>query len=844
MLTPSANFNALRQATGNHITQKCVIEVGNYLLASKGASILAVSSEFSADWPAAGMIDGDRTHINAGAASAAENGVGLSVWQGNNLSDGSGNVSENFTIDLGQMRSVNRVTLIFWPDATKNGNLGSIGPKDFLIEYWDGASTLGYGEGGYGEEGYGGFGYLPWTALVDKCSEIGKAATTISGGQVTGNVNDMVVFESPTPQNVEHLRITISKLQAAAVRTRIVAVELTLAVDVSEAVTAASRQRKKDYHLERRQASLLQLSLRNFDKRFNDKLTPTDAQIAAGFFNTSIRPNLPIRYFAGFSGVNAQMFSGYIDSWEYDGMNRNVRLQARDFFKFMVKPKITPKLKTSKSLEFLVELVANYQNFPSNLMLLDTTTISPAYFMPKDQAIQQVLNELQDATGNAEVFFDEFGQLNFRSYLTVIKHIWFQGSQADFQAGTNINNTDAVSVPGSLVIANVASVYFAEGNWYSAISPVLDGKVEFTSFLASTDTGAATSIDFFLRVTNDGGVTFTPWREILPGSRGLISKWNHWYPQIQVWARLRTSNTAATPKLLDFTVRYTSRGGSNMVSLTPDWEALDTTVLLNTKRRLTDQVGGANYMISRSIVKSTPTFVGSGAVDAWQGTYNGAAVSATNPLFVPVGTTSFQIDFGQTKYNVPQTVVITLGTAVATTSLTSDPNKPILTISATVAGTITQLKLTGTPFVQNGTVEAVSDASDEVLDNFGVNVDTLQNDYIDNVDLAQSIADNFILLFGQGPLDWIQEAEVRFSPNAQLNDRVTVVDSFAGISDDYVAIGLTDDLVIDSGSSFSSKTTAELVKIGAGATATQAAYFGSGGVFYYSGFRFGGDYRR
>lgn len=839
MQTPSSIFNTLRERPGNAITQKCVIEVGNYALTSKGASATA-SSEFSADWPASGAIDGDRTHINAGAAAVAENGIGRSVWQGNTLSlfgygagaygagayGGGGAMSEWIAIDLGQLRRVNRIKIIFWPDSTKNNNLGSIGAEDFLIEK-------------SGEP----LSFSAWTGLQDKCAEIGKNPTTISAGQVTGNDNDMVVFEDPTPQSLRYVRMTASSLQSPGVRLRVVAIEITLAVDVTDAVMAMSRRRSKDYHLDHRTAAIMQLTLRNDAGRFNDRMTPTAAQITAGWFNNLIRPNLEVRYYAGFSGVNCQMFSGFIDYWEPEATGRIVKVQARDFFKFLVKPKITTKLKTSWTLEALVELVANYQNFPSNLMVLDSTTIAPAYFMPKDQTVQQVLNDLQDTTGSAEIYFDEFGRLNFRSYLTVIKHIWFQGSQADFQGGTNVNNSDATSVPGALVIANVAGVYFREANWYSALSPDFDGKVEFNTLLASTETGPATSVDFFLRVTEDGGITFTPWREIIPSNGGLISKWNHWYGQIQLWARLRTSNTATTPKLLDFTVRYTSRGGSSMVSATADWNTKDTTTLLGFKRRLTDQVGGANFMVSRSIVKSTPTFISSGSVLAWQGTYNGEAVSAANPLFVPVGTTTILVDFGDSKYNVPQTVNMTLGSAVATSSITSDPSKPTLTITATTAGTITALTISGMPFVQNGIVEAISDAEQEIVDDYGVNEDTLSNDYIDNVDLAQSIADSTILRFGQGPLDWIPEAMVQFSPNAQLNDRVTVTDRFSGIANDYVAIGLTDELSIGSDVSFTAKTTAELVKIGAGSAQTQAAYYGSGGVFYFDNFRFGGSYQ-
>lgn len=927
MLTPSPNFNALRERPGNHITQKCVIDIGNFALRSKGAFATA-SSQYSADWPASGVVNGDRTHINAGAASASENKLGGSVWRGSAVSDGSGNIAENILVDLGIPRRINRIRLIFWPGSTKNGNLGSIAPKDFLIKR-DGNVDSGYGDGGFGldDPSYNGLPYgggsliVPWTGLVDKSPEIGKSPVTIASGQVTGSTNDMVVFEDPLPQTCQKIQIFITKLQAAGANARIVAIEITLAVDISDAVTAMSRQMVKDYHLERRQATLLQLTLRNHDGRFNDRMVPTDAQVETGFFNNYIRPNLEIRYFAGFSGVNAQMFSGFVDIWKPLSSAKSVALQARDFYKFLVKPTISTPIKSGWSLEALVELVANYQNFPSNLMILDTTTIYPTLFAPNAESVRSVLNKLQDATGDAEIYFDAFGRLNFRSYLSIIKHIWLQSSQADFQAGTNVNNTDAVAVPGALVLSNVAGVYANEGNWYSVLSPVLAGKVQFDSLLASMATGPSTSIDLFLRVTNNGGSTFTPWRRVIPQQGGLISKWNQFYGQIQLWARLRTSDTTTTPQLLDFTVRYTSRGGSQIFSNTPDWSTKDTTTLLELERTLTDTIGGTNYLVSRSIVKSTPVFPSSGAVTAWQGTYNGAAISPTNPMSVPVsqvvtnfpatslsvnaiqlpssiaatasvtgvflqsdpsevGTNFFStgsdydpttgvislatplpnsntavliryttnlviliVDFGSVQYAVPQVVNMTVSSGAATAVLSNDPSKPTLTITATAAAVITDLTISGSPFVKPGTIQAISDAPREIKDDYGVNEDTLQNDYIDNIDLAQSIANNTIGRFGQGPLDWIDNADLRFSPNAQLNDRVTVIEKFSKIADDYGIMALTDKLVINSQSkTFSADTMAQLVKIGAGAVATVPAYFG-GGTYFYGEFDNGGDGR-
>lgn len=834
MLNPGGNFEALREAQGNHITQKCVLDLGNFALTSKGASVIA-SSEFSADWPASGIINGDRTHINAGAPSVAENGIGGSVWQGANLADVGGNVSEYVTIDLGALYKVNRIKVIWWPDNTKTGNLGSIGGKDFLFERIS-TGEGGYGEGGYGEGTYGGF--TPWAGLLDKSAEVGKAPTTIVDGQVTGNVNDLNVFEDPNPEETQVIKLSISKLQSGNIRARIVAIEITIAVDISDYVSAMSRSRSRDFKLNRRLSTELNLTLINYDRRFSRSHVPTAEETAAGFFNDRIRPNMEVRYFAGFSGLNSQMFTGFIDHWKPTAQSRLVKLKGRDYFKFFINQTVSTNLKTNQSLEALVELLGNLANFPSNMMLLDTTTVRVPFFMPKDKKVLDQMNSLGDAVGDSEVYVDEFGRLNFRSYLNVISHVYFVSDAASFQAGTN-DNTDSTTAPGEVRLALSGPNYVPEGTWTGTLSPELEGKVEFVEFQAAYETGPSTSVDFFIRVSDDGGVTFTPWRQVIPGTP--MSKWNHYAEQVQVRFRLRSSDPTQTPKVFNFTVKYRSRGGSQQTQDAPVLFLKDSTTMLDLNQVYSDEVGGANYIITKETVKSKPTFLSSGSQDAWIATVNSEAVSPTNPLTVPVGDTTFEVDLGNTQYDVPQTVVMTLGTAVATASITSHPSKPILTITATVAGTISELKLTGTPFVQEGTVEAVVEAEDEIQADYGPQDDVFESNYIDNVDLARDIATAKIARFGQGPIDWLQDVPCRFSPNIQVNDRTRIVEGNTDIDADYVILGAMDVLSASADRSFSAETRAELVKIGSGATVPDPAYYGSGGVFYYDNFRFGGS---
>ena len=820
MQNPGGNFEALRESDINVITHRCFLDLQNYALTTQGASVVA-SSELSADWPAAGIINGDRTHINAGPASGAEDGIGLSTWQGNILADGAGNLTPNetITIALGQVRKINRIKIICWPHATKNNNIGAaVGLKDFLIEKNPLAS---------------GGAFSAWTGLADKNAEIGKLATTIASGQVTGNTDDMNVFEDATLQSVGQLRITISKLQSGSIRARIIEIEVTRSVDITEDLNNVNVNRRKDYRQNHRLASEVNLSLTNFDRQFSPNHVPNSTEMAAGYFNAELRPNLEIRYFQGFSNINCQLITAFIDRINIDANNRLATIKARDYFKFFIPKKITTNLKATKSLEYLVEFLSNLANFPSNMILLDTTTVTPALYMAKDVKILDEMNKLGDATGDAEVFMDEFGRLNFRSYLNVISHIYFLSSAADFQAGTN-TNTDSVTAPGEVRLALSGPNYVAEGEWTSAISPALEGLLEYLLFETSQETGPATSIDWFIRVSADG-INFTPWREAYPGTN--MTKWNHWWNFFQVKARMRTSDPTQTPKVFSITVHYHSRGGSAKTQSVAVLNFLYNGTLLNMNQTLTDELGGANYLINKSVVKSKPTFRSSGTQVAWRATINNAYVSVSNLLTVTVGVQTFNVDLGDYQYDVPQAVTLTLGTATATASLSSHPSKPVLTLTVTGAGTITDLHIEGTPFVQEGTVEVITYGKQELIDLYGEREDVLENDFIDNKDMAEDISKSVIQRFQQ-PLTWLPDAQVRPTPNIQINDRSKIVEINSDLNNDFLPIAIQHEITTSEQSDLSAVTKLELVKIGDEGNIHEPAFYG--GYFYFDGFKFGG----
>jgi hypothetical protein len=76
----SPEFKAAQSRRTRHPKKEVFIVGRNMASPTRGASIVS-SGDFSADYPAAGAIDGDRTHINYGPAAGADNGKGRSGWR-------------------------------------------------------------------------------------------------------------------------------------------------------------------------------------------------------------------------------------------------------------------------------------------------------------------------------------------------------------------------------------------------------------------------------------------------------------------------------------------------------------------------------------------------------------------------------------------------------------------------------------------------------------------------------------------------------------------------------------------------------------------------------------------
>lgn len=279
-------------------------------------------------------------------------------------------------------------------------------------------------------------------------------------------------------------------------------------------------------------------------------------------------------------------------------------------------------------------------------------------------------------------------------------------------------------------------------------------------------------------------------------------------------AVLTSSDGAATTEVAQVRVSWTVQGGSDKFPAT-SVATLDAALnAVRLSQNLSDEIGGTSPIFNKAIIKSDPVYLSTGGtIPAWEAVQNGAAVSVTNKLFLNVGDTVFNLDFGETAFSVPQTVNITFeAPAAGTTALTSHPTKPVLTVTMTTAGNVTALNVTGIPFIRKGPIEAVAQSTDALIDKFDLREFVLENDFIQTPELAQAIATTVRDAF-QNPTTWIPALSIRPFWTLQLQDRVTVKEPQAGIDGDYQVISLTHRLEISHDAVNAAATDVVLVKI-------------------------------
>jgi len=402
LISVPARFTSALRGDGNYPVAQVSLVLGNYFSnAIYGSTVSASSTDGSGNYPAAGAIDGDRTEINVGAASGADNGVGKSSWRS---ATAPSVTPQTLTIDMGSSRTINRIKLY---------HLASHGLKSYKLESSPDNSA--------------------WTLIAKTADQGGTIVTT--------NQLDTINF---TDTVCRYVRLTIADTVVVADKANVVEIEAYRVIDVSDRVKMVQLPRKRDYKFTNPLAAGASVSFVNNDRFFSFDYVPIASEISSGFVNSELAPGVGIEIKTGFAyggGVQDVVtnFIGLVDRMTVDPAKRLVTFTARDRTKVLINQIASSGLKTSIDIASAIQYLLNLANISNWEMSLDTTTIVLDYFFTIDESLLTSIQTLVEAAGDALFWFDENGIATFRYYLqnTPLSHT--DGSSSDFASGTETN---------------------------------------------------------------------------------------------------------------------------------------------------------------------------------------------------------------------------------------------------------------------------------------------------------------------------------------------------------------------------------------------------------------------
>jgi len=334
-------------------------------------------------------------------------------------------------------------------------------------------------------------------------------------------------------------------------------------------------------------------------------------------------------------------------------------------------------------------------------------------------------------------------------------------------------------------------------------SPWIDQGATVTAeqlFTATDSQPATSSISYFTQTSADMIVIDAPVAATSGATIGSTAK-----RYIRLIANLNCpqddglhNTNLVTPYLTQFTISWLFGTGQNKWQSSINFYLNYDSNIVDLQEQVSDTLGGDTAVINYETVSTSPLILGGADSDTtWQGTTvsPAAAISAGNPLSVTVGTLVYNLDISGcmdiSKMAGGTCIVMTLGTATATAAITYiHPTKPVLTITVTVGGTITDLRLIGKTFQNAATpYQAIAqDAASIALHK--KRSDTISNNYIINSNIALLVA-NKIVANQKDVAKWIPQIDIIPLLNMQPGDQVFTNEINVGIYAGYYVIGYT-----------------------------------------------------
>lgn len=450
----TSRFANAQVADANKPATKVQLVLGNYCNAAAYGSSAVASSTLSANYPANGAIDGDRTEINIGPASGADNDIGASSWQSSVAPD---TTPQSLEVDFNATRTINRLKLY---------HLNGSGLKTFYFQYWNGSS------------------WVTFAATADIVT--GTQVSITSTHQL-----DTVDFNDITTTKI---RLFINHTVVAAGMANVVELESYRLIDISDRVKAVNVSRRRDYKLDNPMAASVSIGCINTDRYFSMNHTPTTDEATAGFVNSELQPGVGLIVQMGFDyyGNRPEMvttFTGEIDRISINPAMRDATIDGRDLMKRLINKIDSTKLKSGKDVAANIQYVLNRANISNYEMSLDQTGINIDYFFTDQQSQLDTIRDLAQSPGDTIFFISELGIPTFRDYTGVISNQHLYTSEIDWEAGILANISTLGIYAGQLAVPRQFIPALADG--------VLTGDMQISGGQLTLPASAAYTGDQF-----------------------------------------------------------------------------------------------------------------------------------------------------------------------------------------------------------------------------------------------------------------------------------------------------------------------------------------------------------
>jgi len=389
---------------------KIEIDIENVALASRGATITVDGTDAGNK---AYIIDGIHSHCDADGE--------LKYWEYANPA--------NIIIKFSEIKHINKFALFHYPKTTYVEDKSQVPIEEYTIFY----DTTGTGD------------YVAWSGLVDKGSDYGLAAVSISNGYVSGNEQSYNVFFDETGVEAYGIKIQV---EAYSDTVRICEIEVWTTKQLDYA-GRFSINKGKDIITSQFKVSTSAVEI--FDDIQNwypgqgnfENLTKQDI------------PNLPVRIYGGLDKRGYKVYAClghyYLTALQLFPKRQIVDIQLLDRVKMLKEKNVVlgTTILANKTREWLIEFMALKAGISSDEMVLFESADTIDMFYPVNAKIWDEINEIAAGMADIDLYINQYNQLVWNVYVESIPRIWKQDTQADFEAG-------AITVVGSLDILDIA----------------------------------------------------------------------------------------------------------------------------------------------------------------------------------------------------------------------------------------------------------------------------------------------------------------------------------------------------------------------------------------------------